>query len=181
MSSSQKVILLNGSAGVGKTTISKMYLDEHPLALSIEGDQIIGMMGQWRKHESVARELVFEHTKSMLATHLKSGHDVLLPYLLIDSSHASAFEKIVNKHNVIFYEVILLVDKGEATTRLLERGVWGEEGSNKLTEKHKPEIETLYNKMLTELNKRPNTIKIGVEKGNATGTYAKLLKVVSGS
>ncbi len=26
----KKVILLNGSAGVGKTTTSKMYLDEHP-------------------------------------------------------------------------------------------------------------------------------------------------------
>jgi 2-phosphoglycerate kinase len=55
----KKVILINGSAGVGKTTIATKYIEDNPLSMSIEGDQIIGMMGQWRKYEDEARELVF--------------------------------------------------------------------------------------------------------------------------
>jgi DNA transposition AAA+ family ATPase len=53
-----KLILLYGFASSGKTTLSKKYISEHPLALSIEGDQIINMMGQWRANENEARELV---------------------------------------------------------------------------------------------------------------------------
>lgn len=176
----KKVILLNGSAGIGKTTISKKYIDDNPLSISIEGDQIIGMMGQWRKHEDEARELVFEHTKALVNTHLESNNDVLIPYLLTNSEHASAFEKIAKKHNAEFYEVILFAEKDEATKKLLERGVWGEEGSETLTEQHLPEIESLYDKMINELNKRPNTIKIEVIKGDVDGTYANFVKSVSG-
>lgn len=175
----KKVILLNGSAGVGKTTISKMYLDEHPLTLSIEGDQIIGMMGHWRQHEVSARDLVFEHTKAMLTTHLKRGYDVLLPYLLTNADHAIAFEKIAKECNASFYEIILLVDKSEATKRLLERGVWGEEGSEQLTHKHKPEMESLYDSMVEELDKRPNTIQIKVVKEDVSGTYTQFLKAIA--
>lgn len=180
MSSPQKLILLNGPAGIGKTTISKMYLTEHPLALSIEGDQIIGMMGHWREHESIARELVFKHTKCMAEVHLKEGLDVLLPYLLTNADHATAFERIAEENGALFCEIILLADKDEATNRLLERGVWGEEGSKKLTEKQRPEIESLYDGMMAALAKRPNTVRIGVEKDDIAGTYAKFLKAVSG-
>jgi len=174
-----KVILLNGPAGVGKTTISKKYIDENPLSISIEGDKIIGMMGQWRKNEEVARQLVFEHTKSLLETHLKSGYDVVLPYLLIDATHATEFELIAKNNGAEFFEIVLLVEKEDATKRLLERGTWGEEGSKVLTEEHKSDIEALYDKMLEELNKRPNTIKLDVIKGDIDATYASFLKTVS--
>jgi 2-phosphoglycerate kinase len=43
----QKLILLNGFAGVGKSTIAQKYISETPLTLCLEGDIVMGMIGCW--------------------------------------------------------------------------------------------------------------------------------------
>ena len=174
----KKLILLNGSASVGKSTITKLFLEENPLAIGVEGDNIIGMMGCWRENEDEARELVFQHTKHIADTQLKAGYSVLLPYLLTEPTHAEAFEEIAKLNDADFVEIILFVEKAEAVARLLERGVWGEEGSPKLTEDDKPEIEALYDKMDSALKARPNTQHIIVEKDNVQGTYEKFKELI---
>ena len=50
-----KVILLNGFAGAGKTTIAKRYIDQHPLSVVIEGDELIVNIGNWVAQEDEAR------------------------------------------------------------------------------------------------------------------------------
>ena len=40
-----KVILLNGFAGAGKTTLARKYIDSHPLSIVIEGDELIVNIG----------------------------------------------------------------------------------------------------------------------------------------
>jgi len=175
----QKLILLTGSAGIGKSTIAQMYIDEHPLSMAVEGDQIIGMMGCWRQHEPEARKLKLEHIKALMRTHLEAGHDVLLPYLVTDASHVNEFESIAKECEAEFHEIALLVEKGEAADRLLERGRWGEAGSKQLTEEDRPNIENLYDMMVTEIEKRPNMIKIPVEKGNVGKTYTKFIQAIS--
>lgn len=169
--------MLNGFAGVGKSTISKKYIDTHPLTLSIEGDAIIVMLGQWLEHEDEARELMFALTKSMTTTYLASGHDVLLPYLLTNAEHAQAFEDIAKAASARFFEVVLLNDREEAIDRLLERGIWGEVGIPPLTEADRPEIEDLYSRMITSLDERPNTIKINSIRGSIDATYQQFLDV----
>ncbi len=167
----KKLILLNGSASVGKSTITKLFLQENPLAIGVEGDQLISMMGCWRENEDEARMLVFQHTKQIAETHLKTGHSVLLPYLLTEPSQADEFERIAHDNNAEFIEIALFIEREEAVARLLERGVWGEEGSPKLTENDRPEIEALYDKMVSALKSRPNTHYIDVRKGDVQGTY----------
>lgn len=46
----QKLIMLNGAAAVGKTTMADRYAADHPLVLNIAGDQLIAMIGCWRAH-----------------------------------------------------------------------------------------------------------------------------------
>lgn len=175
---SKKLILLYGSASVGKTTITKLFLKEHPLAIGVEGDQIISMMGCWRENEDEARELVFQHTKNIADTQLQAGHSVLLPYLLTEPAHAETFEQTAKDNNAEFIEIILFVERAEAVSRLLERGVWGEEGSPKLTEEDRPSIEALYDKMESALKSRPNTKHINVEKGDVQGTYGQFKELI---
>ncbi len=50
MNNRPKRILLGGFARCGKSTIAERYISEHPLALYIEGDEIITKIGQWRAH-----------------------------------------------------------------------------------------------------------------------------------
>jgi len=174
-----KVILVNGFAGIGKTTISNMYAENHPPVASIEGDVLIAKINNWRENEDQARAVVFEETKSILEEYLKDNRDVLLPYLLTNHTHAEEFQKITEAHGATFYEILLDTNKKEAIERLFERGVWGEEGSPKLTEEDRGEIEKLFDKMTVEVAKRPNTIKIEVKKDQIRETYSKFMEVVS--
>lgn len=174
-----KLVLLYGFASSGKTTLAKKYIDEHPLSIAIEGDQIIGMMGQWRKNEEAAREIVFKHTQAIVRGHLSSGYDVLLPYLLTNPSHAAVFQIIATENESSFHEIYLDIQKEDAIARLLARGVWGEEGSPKLTNDDLPEINNLYDTMVKAMSERIEVKRINSGPEDVLGTYQKFLQVIS--
>lgn len=170
---SQKLILINGFAGAGKSTIAKLYIDEHPLALRIEGDEPLANIGQWSRNEPKALELMFELVKSMASTHLRSGHDVVLPYFVRDAQHAEAFEQLAVEADADFYEFVLHNDHEDAVARLLKRGTWGEAGQPSISKDELPEINRLVTLMEKELKKRPDVIAINISNDPAV-TYAKL-------
>ncbi len=174
-----KLIILYGFAASGKTTLSKKYTAVHPLSMSIEVDQIIGMLGQWRTHEAVAREIIFEQAKCMIELHLAKGYDVILPYLLTNASHAESFKKVAERAQVDFFEIYIYLEREEAVKRLLERGVWGEDGSPKLSRNDLPEIEHLYNQMEISMSLRTNVKLLPSTNNDIEGTYPELLRLVS--
>jgi predicted kinase len=174
-----KLILLNGPAGIGKTTIAQRYIDEHPLALSISGDDIIVMLGQWLEHEAKAREIVFEFTREMARTHLRSGHDVVLPYLVAHVEHADAFQQLAEECGADYYEVLLTTDRTESVERMLERGTWGERGTDPLTEEDRSEVERLYDAVHGSVGERPHVLVVRSVKGDIDGTYRQLIEHIS--
>ena len=172
------MIILYGFAASGKTTIAKRYTDQHPLSIAIEGDQIIGMIGQWRKNESEARGLVFEHTKSIADKHLQAGYDVIVPYLLNDAKHSNEFEGIATRNIADFHEVYIEIEKEDAVNRLILRGCWGEEGSRKLTENDRAELISRYEYMEVVMQERTNIKSISSQVGKIEETYQELLEAI---
>jgi predicted kinase len=173
-----KLILLNGFAGCGKTTIAKLFKGNHPFALDVEIDEILVMLGQWLKFEDEARSYAFEIMKSMIATHLGNGKNVIVPYLLLDSNHAKDFENIAARYNASFYELYLFALQEDAINRLLKRGTWGEVGSPLITKEGLPHILKIYDLMEKETAKRHNTISIISEENKIEATYAAFLKAI---
>lgn len=174
-----RCILLNGFAGAGKSTIAKRYKEEHPMALVIEGDELIVNIGQWTTHEAAARKQVFELTKAMTATHLAAGYDVVLPYLVMDASHTVVFEAIAHAANAEFYEIVLHNDRHDAIARLMKRGTWGEAGLPPITNDELPQIEKDIDRMQAELEKRPEARVIRVVEGDTDGTYREFQQILT--
>lgn len=174
-----KFILLNGFAGAGKTTIAKRYLADHPLAFVIEGDELIVNLGHWLEREEEARGLVYDMIKSLAASHLARGYDVVLPYLVVDASHIDEFKRIAAEQNAEFFNVLLSNEKDVAIARLLERGTWGEAGTDPLSEKDAPEIERLFTLMQDQLVHQEDVI--GIEQGElgVEDTYTAMLKRIA--
>jgi predicted kinase len=173
-----KLIILYGFASSGKTTLAKRYVDEHPLTIAIEGDQIIGMIGQWRKNEDEARSMVFGHTQSITENHLTAGYDVMIPHLLSDSTQIEVFENIAKECGASFHEIYIEIEKEDAVNRLLERGCWGEEGSRQLTEDDRAMLVNRYEYMTNVMKERTNTKSISSVVGEIEETYKKLLEAI---
>lgn len=177
MDTRPKLIVLNRFAGSGKTTLSQRYINDHPLALAIEGDEIIVHIGAWQKHEDEARRLIFEHTKAMTRAHLSAGYSVVLPYLLTNKMHADAFRDIANGNESMYLEVFIFDEKQAAVDRLMQRGRWGEKGLDPLTEADLPVIEDLYDRMLAASEHRHMSI-IRPTRGDVDDAYRQLLSIV---
>lgn len=174
-----QLILINGPAGIGKTTIAQRYIAEHPFALLASVDDVVGALGQWLTHEPAARKLAFSLVTSMVTTHLKTGHDVVVPLLLEDPAEADVLATIAQSGGATFFEFALLADKPEAIQRMFEKGAWGEPGSPPLTAHDAPIIEGLYDRMQAALAQRPHTVRITSVKNDIDGTYQKLLAALT--
>ena len=174
--SKPKLIVLNGFAASGKTTIAKKYIDEHSMALALEADTLVDNIGDWANHREEVRQLTFELTKAMMRAYLPSGHDVVLPYLVTKPEEVKEFESIARECNADYYEIVLHNERVEAIARLLKRGKWGEETSPPLTDKDMPEIDDLMARMESALKERPNAIKIQVKDQTPNETYGQVLQ-----
>jgi predicted kinase len=174
-----KLIVLNGFAASGKTTIAKKYITEHSLALALEADTIVDNIGDWSNHNEEVRKLTFELAKAMLRAYLPSGHDVVLPYLVTNATEVQEFESIAQECEADYYEIVLYNERADAIARLLERGTWGEATAPPLTDKDMPEIEKLLDRMELALEKRPNAVKIWLKNNDPDTTYHQLLAHVT--
>jgi predicted kinase len=174
-----KLIVLNGFAAAGKTTIAKKYIAQHNMAMALEADALVDNIGDWANHRKEVRQLTFEITKAILRAYLPSGHDVILPYLVTSTEEVQEFESIARTCNADYYEIVLHNERDDAIARLLKRGKWGEETSPPLTSKDMPEIERIMDRMESALAERPNIIKIQLKDHDPNTTYSQVMQHIA--
>ena len=145
------------------------------MSMVIEADELVDNIGDWTNHIDEVRRLTFRLTKAMLRVYLSSGHDVVLPYLVL---RVEEIESIALDCNAGYYEVVLHNERADAITRLLTRGRWGEATSPSLTEKDLPVIEEVMTGMEKALEQRPSVIKLQLKDNDPDTTYSQLLQYV---
>jgi predicted kinase len=112
-----RLIHLNGPPAVGKSTIAAALVDDRPLALVVDIDELRVRLGGWREHpdsKRVARALGF----GLVRQHLEAGHDVVLPQLLVRQDVIEELARIAEGAGAELVELILLAPADELRTRL---------------------------------------------------------------
>jgi predicted kinase len=87
-----RLIHLNGPPGIGKSTLARRYVSDHPGTLNCDIDVLRTLIGGWADHFAAAGSLVRPAALAMVAAYLGQGRDVVLPQLLADPGELSRFE-----------------------------------------------------------------------------------------
>jgi hypothetical protein len=112
---------MNGPPGIGKSTLSALWVDRHPGTLNLDIDSLHRMVGGWQDEETDTWPAVWSLARAMAATHLDGGNDVVLPQYVASLHDIAGLEKLAASHNAGFREVVLLDDREAAVERFDRR------------------------------------------------------------
>lgn len=112
-----KLYLITGPAGVGKTTISKALAQTSNKSVLIEGDDIYhmvkgGYVSPWLEGNHL--KLFWENTISLIKNSLENGYDVVFNYIITKEDYEILKEKFKD-YEIIFK--VLLVSEDELLRR----------------------------------------------------------------
>ncbi len=164
-----RLVLLNGPPGSGKSTLAQRYVDEHPLAASLDVDLVRAMIGGWREHLTDAGLAARALTLAMARTHLDAGHDVIVPQYLGRLGFIEALEGLAAGCGVAFLEIVLMTDRNGSIRRYQGRG--GDEPQEAL--------EQMYDRLIALLPSRPNARVIDTLDGELEAAYRALLGMLT--
>ena len=165
----KKLIIVNGTIGVGKSTVSKLLLDQLQPSVYLDGDWCWNMNPFLVTEENKA--MVVDNICHLLKAYLNnSGYEYILFCWVIPNEEI--FEQILQPLqdcSFELYKITLVCSEQELTKRFafdVEQGVRKAEGTKKSLA-YLP----LYNKM--------NTIKIDVTQLTAQQTSDKIKELIT--
>ena len=112
-----KLYLITGPAGVGKSTISKPLAEKLDKSILIEGDDIYhmvisGYVSAWKPNNHL--ELFWKNIISLIQNGLENGYDVVFNYIINRKDYELLKDKF-KEYNIIFK--VLLVSEEELLRR----------------------------------------------------------------
>lgn len=180
-----KLIIINGALGVGKSTIAEKYASEHPLTLKLDIDELRRWISNFREEKEISGPLSKKIACEVARVHLQAGYDVVISQIFIHEEPLDNLEKVAQDAGADFYEFLLAISKEDAIRRFIERGKadgyadgFSPGGLVTLGGKEK-KLEQMYDDLMTLIAKRPQTIFINSEEGDAESTYQRLLEKFS--
>ncbi len=185
MEKPNKLILINGNPGMGKTTLAQMYVDENPLSLNLDIDNIWIMLGQWQHTRPESEVIKLDYAYTLADMHLARGYNVIVPNLMQTFDQYERFEAIARSNNAVLKEIVLMSSCNDAIERCKMRarsqghpegfrpgGVLDTGGREKM-------LERFYENMLGAVATRPNIITVQSVYGDIDSTYQKLVTAIN--
>lgn len=127
-----RLVLLNGPPAIGKTTLARRYVQDHPLSLVLDIDTLRRSLGQWEAQPEQAGRLARDLALVMARTHLAGGHDVVVPQYVARTAFLDELGRTAQAVGGTFVEVYLTDERDAALARFAARA-----GDPALAEHHR--------------------------------------------
>lgn len=163
-----ELILLNGPAACGKSTVAERLVASRPLALNLDVDVVRAMHGQWKDQPLEAGLQARRLAVGMASEHLSRGHDVIVAQFLGREDFILELEESALNTNARFVEIALMLTRTAAIDAFTRRSIAA------LTQQHRDAAEMvdregglfvvgeMYDALLALIATRPHTTVIDV-------------------
>jgi predicted kinase len=175
---------LNGPPGIGKSTLARRYVHDRPLSFCLDLDGLRSLIGRWDEHEQESGLLARRMALRMAATHLGSGHDVVVPQLVALPSFVTELAHVAAECEADFHHVVLLDAGDAAEARFLARAsdaVWGEHHRDAARMiRAAGGFSAVQDQLLAALPHLPRAVVLRTTAGDVAGSYAALVSLLDG-
>src|SRR3954451_18978014 len=177
-----RLVHLNGPPGIGKSTLARRYVDDHPLAFCLDVDGFRRLIGRWDAHPAESGQLARRMALAMAQEHLGSGHDVVLPQFVTRAEFVSRLSEVATQAGADFFEVVLLDELGPASARFEARAGdsdWAlhhEEAARMIGDSGG--FTAMYDALIGVLDQLPAPITIATAAEDIDGAYRSLIAAV---
>jgi predicted kinase len=176
------LVVLNGPPAIGKSTLARRYVADHPLALNLDPDSVRRMLGGWRAQALRASSLARAMSLEMARVHLGAGYDVIVPQYLGRPQFLAELQQIAAGAGARFVEFVLLDARDNAVNRFAARTERAatvadvEAGELIASLGGQPALEAMYDRLLLVLSHRPGAQVVQCPDGSADEVYAELVR-----
>lgn len=178
------LLLLNGPPASGKSTLGARLVSARPLALNLDIDVVRAQLGSWLDYPRDAGLAARALALTMARTHLRSGHDVVVPQLLARVDFIEDLERLASEVGASFVEVLLDLDRASAIEAFQARRRRPQTQAHldaaaliDRSEEDDP-LGTIYEALQRVADARTATRRVPVERGNVAATMEALLPVL---
>jgi predicted kinase len=171
-----KLIHLNGASGIGKSTVAARYAERHPGVLDLDIDRVVCLIGGWRDTFFRTFEAARLLAVAMAETHLRTGHDVVMPQLATRVVDVEAFETAARACGAEYREIVLTAEKPVVCGRFLARAVGADAVTEGIDDVLKERggtavVERIHDQLTAYLRQRPDCVVVPTDGCSAEETY----------